>query len=914
MSSQRILWLAALVGALAAMPSAASAGDPSQVWKTVETEHFIVSYYEPLGEVGRRVAVVAERAHRILAPALGHTPAGKTHIVVTDETDGSNGFASVLPRNSIRLFATAPVGMSSLNDHDDWLYGLTAHEYTHILHLDAIAGLPKLYNRIFGKTWAPNQVQPRWVIEGIATYEESKRSSSGRTRQALFDMDLRVHTLAGQVLDLDAVSAGPRAWPHGSAAYQYGSHFLKYVFDRYGDDKLREMSLGYGSSPVPWGINRAVQQVTGRTFTELYEEWREYLRAKYTVQLEAVERQGRREGRRLTFSGQSSANPTYTKDGRHLLWKESDGIEREKIRAMPVGGHVGQSVVYDVISRVGDFDVLADGSLVVDIGHRYKSVYDFQDLYLWDRPRRQLRQLTNGLRARDAAVSPDERWVAFSVNAGSRRRLAVMPLRAEAEPEYIWSGGRWDQGVTPAWSPDGRTIAFSAWTMGGYRDILLYDRATKQTRALMHDRAQDTDPAWDPSGRYLYYASDRSGIYNVYAYELSSERTYQVTNVLGCALSPSVSPDGTRMAYTGFDVGGYDLFEIPLDRTRWIEPLPYVNDRPNPVDIRDDEVEVSPPRPYRALETLSPQSYQAELLSNSFGQALTVRTNGSDVAGHHGYSLAATVGLDDPRLSIGMSYGYRRLWPDLRIGLSRNVGRRSGVILDGINTVFTEENLGFTTGVGIPALRTTEGEGTLFLDYDIDWLRNNGDQFDGHDPNEAVPMYPDTDARFAATSLRFNYSDTRRTVHTLGEQEGLSFGGSLRLNHPRLGSDFHTLALQYSFDTFRRLPWLGVTPVVSIRVAGGITTTDRARSNLFVLGGVPEQDIVRSVIESLRANRSSYLRGFPARSIFGTKYHLANLEYRQELWNIERGLQTLPIFVRKLHVAALLDVGEAFND
>ena len=37
-------------------------------------------------------------------------------------------------------------------------------------------GLPTIYNSIFGKTWAPNQIMPRWVIEGIAVYEERKRS------------------------------------------------------------------------------------------------------------------------------------------------------------------------------------------------------------------------------------------------------------------------------------------------------------------------------------------------------------------------------------------------------------------------------------------------------------------------------------------------------------------------------------------------------------------------------------------------------------------------------------------------------------------------------------------------------------------------------------------------------------------
>lgn len=899
---------------VALRPPPAAAGDPTRVWKTVETEHFVISYYEPLGEVARRVGLVAERAHKVLVPAFGHAPADKTLIIITDDTDGSNGFANVLPRNAIHLFASAPQGTSSLADHDDWLYGLTAHEYVHILHLDTIGGLPAWVNRVVGKTWAPNQVQPRWIIEGIATYEESKRSSSGRTRNALFDMDLRVHTLAGKDLDLDAITGGPRAWPQGSAAYQYGSHFLKYVFDRYGDDKLRAMSHDYGSNPIPWGVNKSITRATGRPFTELYQDWRRYRRDRYAMQLEAIERRGRMEGRRLTFSGQFSISARYSKDGKLLLWEESDGIDRAVLRAMPVGGTVGDSFIYADIGRLGDYDVLADGSLVVQTGQRVRAEYDFQDLQLWDIRTRELTRLTHGARARGQSVSPDERRVAFAMNGEASRTLAVMPLRPEAEPEVIWRGADpFDQVSTTAWSPDGSKLAFGAWLAGGYRDILIHDFDTGESRALMHDRAQDIDPEWDPNGRYLYYASDRTGVFNIYAYELATERTYQVTNVLGCAVRPVVSRDGTRLTYEGSDVGGYDLFEIELHPTRWLEPLPYINDRPDPVDVRDDEAAVSAPRPYRALETLAPQSYELQLSTGSFGQAATVRTQGSDMAGHHGYSLATTIGLDQPRVAIGASYSYRRLWPDFRLAMSRTKNRRGGVILDGQNTAFTAENWSLTTGLGLPVLQTRNGEGSLFFDYDFDRLHNREDAFDGHDPSEAVPVYPATDIDLSAVALRFNYSDTQQSVHTLGAQEGIAVGGSLRMNHPALGSEFRTLELRYSFDTYRRLGFLGVTPVVFFHLGGGLQTSDRNRSGSFVLGGVPEQDLVTSVVDNLRAGRTGFLRGFPARVVSGRQFHLMNVEYRQELWDIEKGLGTLPFFVKKLHLAALLDAGDAFN-
>ncbi len=879
----------------------------------VETDHFAVYYYAPLGDIAHRVAVVAERSHRVLAPALGHEPAGRTHIVVVDDTDGSNGFASVLPRNAITLFATAPSGLSTLNDHDDWLYGLTAHEYTHILHLDSIGGLPALYNKIFGKIWAPNQVQPRWIIEGISTYQESKRSSSGRTRSALFDMILRVPTLAGEELRLDAVTAGPRAFPHGTAAYLYGSHFLKYVFDRFGDDTVRKLSWEYGSNPIPYAVNRSIERVTKRTFNQLYADWRQHLRNKYRMTLRGIERRGRREGRRLTYIGEANASPIYTRDGRHLVWRQSTGSERARFRRMPVGANAGKAEDYVIIDRTGTFDVLSDGSLLVEQTDNFRTNYAYQELFVWRRKTRRMEQLTRGVRSRDPASSPDERRVAFVTNARSRSRLAMIAMRPDAKVEILYTGpGRFDQVSAPAWAPDGKTIAFSAWRAGGFRDILMIDLATRKVTELMRDRAIDADPVFGPKGRYLYYSSDRTGIYNVYAYDLRTKKTHQVTNVVGCALVPTVSPDGKRLAYQGFARNGYEIYEIALDPARWLEPELYVNTRPEPVSISDTEVRVSKPRAYRPLATLSPQTYQVQLVNNSFGRAVNVVTQGADIVGFHSYSLATTLGLERGDLSIGGSYLYRRLWPSLRVTASRSIARRGGVVIDGVNTLFTEEFLGLTLSAAVPVLQLPDGAASMSIAYDVDWLRNVEDQVGPPDPNALVPRLPETDVRVSGLALRFNYGDTRGYIYTLGPQEGQALSGSIRVDHPALGSDFRALTLSYAWLGFYRLPF-GQTPVLSFRFAGGLRTTDRRRSGVFSLGGLPEQDLVDSVLKSVRAGSTGYLRGFPSRIATGRQFHLANLEYRQELWNIERGVSTLPFYLRRLHLAGLLDVGNAFN-
>ena len=913
--SQRIgrlgLILATICAWLTLLTSPASAGDPRRVWKTIETDHFIIHYFEPNGDVAVKVARSAERSHAILVPVFQHLPEAKTQVILLDQTDGSNGFASVLPFNRITLYATAPESDSVLNDHDDWLFYLTAHEYAHILHLDTIGGLAKWVNKIVGKSWAPNQIMPRWIIEGLATHQETKHTSGGRGRSSLFDMNLRVAVLADQHLRLDQVTNGPRYWPRGTVAYLHGSHFLQYIFDRYGDDKIPELAKRYGYDPIPYSFNRIMGDMVGKDMNELYDDWTEFLRSKYSLQVEAAERIGLRTGRRLTFSRESNTLPRYTRDGQHILWQISDGFSPGHIRAMPVGGNVGESRKYTDINRLVSYEPLADGSLVAAVRNNYRTNYTFDDLYRWHRKERRLERLTHGLRAKAPTVSPDERQVAFIITANSRSRLAVMPLQPQSEHRILWQGERFDQASSPRWSPDGRSIALSTWAKGGYRDIRIIDVASGRERRLTNDRAIDIYPVFSPDGAYLYYSSDRSGIYNIYAYDLRTEKTWQVTNVLGGTFNHDISPDSKRLVYMGFGVGGYDLYEIDLDPNDWLVPAPYINDRPDPAHLPED-IEISKPRPYRPLTTLAPRAYTAGLVATSFGTGLTIQTAGADVVGLHRYTLGTTIDLTRGDINLGMSYNYNNEWPNIRVSASRSIARRSGLIIDNRNTSFIQETYSLTAGVGLPMLRSLLGTSQLNLDYDFDWFRNLEDQYDGPDPNDILPQFPEVDMVLSGLALRWSYNDTEAPFYLMGQSRGNILSASLRMDHPVLGSKYRTMSVNYSWQGFLRVPWIPWS-TFAVRINGATATTNRARQSVFSLGGIPDQDIATAIIENRRASASGHLRGFPRRVATGNQYHLANLEYRQFLFAIERGVSTLPFYLRQVHIAGLLDVGNAYD-
>jgi Tol biopolymer transport system component len=898
----------ASIAFLLSLAGQAPGADPGLVWRTVESEHFVVHFYEPHADLAHRVAICAERAHQVLSPILQHAPVDKTQVVITDHTDGANGFAQVIPRNALHLFLSAPDPLSVLGDSDDWLYGLIVHEYTHILHLDTVHGIPKLYNLIFGKTWAPNGVQPRWFVEGIATYQESKRTGGGRTRNAIFDAYLRVSVLAGKHLDLDRISSSNWFWPHGHIAYLYGSHFVRYVADRYGDDKLAAISLDYGTQPIPFGLNRSVKRAVGKSYVELYDEWRGHLKRRYALQRDAVLRRGLIEGRRITDTHETNSAPRYSADGKEIFWNRSDGWSRTQYRAMPAAGDATASRQLAQIDGAGAFSSLPDGSgLVFERWGTYRTNYDFVDLWRYRFKDGALTRLTRGARTISPDVSPDGKTIAFVQNGASRMTVALMANVPGATPQVVWSGkGRFDHAADPAWSPDGKQLVFSAWQEGGAVDLFLMDVATRRTVKLTDDRAMKTAPVWSSDGKWIAFTSDRTGILNIFALSVAEpSRVKQLTNVLGGAFTFDLSPDGKRMVFQDIDADGGLLRELAFDPEHAPDAEVYVNDRPDPSGPRDDAFPVTAPRSYRPLETLSPLIYTLATSIDSFGSAITLATGADDIVGHHSYSLGVTLGLTRGDVQVGVGYAFNKWWPSLRLGLTRGVGTSGGLVINEERLRYEDEVWSGSLSVGLPVLRRPGLSADLSFGYELDYSRN----LDGpimQDPNNTVPRIP-TDGVNAGVGIRWSMSNGRRFAFSLGPAEGRSLTLGLRVDHPALGADFRRVDLSWRWQEFFSLPWLH--HIVSFRYAGGLIDTDRAGGG-FSLGGTPDQDIVDAILNLTRVG-TVYLHGYPPGTVQGRQYHLANVEYRVPLFSIERGVSTLPAYLGRMHFAFLLDAGNA---
>ena len=887
----------------------ADAADPSQRWYTLTTPHFFVHYYKnvrhDLHDVAQKVARAAEKAHAVLTPLLRHAPSSRTHVVVTDDTEGANASAQSIPFNVMRIFVTGPASLSSLNDYDDWIYSLIVHEYTHILHIGSIHGLPRVINAILGRTWAPNQLQPPWVIEGVATFQESERTSGGRVRGTIFDMLLRVAVYEGKLLELDQISSNTRYYPRGVVRYLYGSRFVKYLADRFGEAKLTRMSHIYGGQAVPYAINRIAKRVFGHTLVALYEDFKRHLKRRYALQRALAEARGLTRFEEVTRHGEAVASPRYSADGRELLYAYSNGKSHAAFAVLDAA--TGRRK-WRVDSFGGSGVTLTPDRRQIVAGQtdNWRTFYSYADLFVRSTDGRRTRRLTRGLRARDPDVSPDGRRVAFVSNDLGSNHLMTVPL-AGGRPATLLRGKGGEQVFSPRFSPDGRRLVFSRWVPGGKRDIYVLEVATRRLRRLTDDRALDIDPVFSADGKRVYFSSDRTGIFNVYCYALETGQLWQVTNVLGGAFSPAVSPDESTIYYVGFSSRGYDLHRARIDRRRFRVALPYVNDRPAPprLPARSDY----PKSDYNPLRTVYPRNWIATFGNDAFGSTLGFEVEGGDVVRRHTYRVAMNFSLTEGHPGYGISYSYNRFWPSIQLSTSRSEGPRGGLSLDGERLNYIEENYGAGLTIGLPVLRIPDHAVTVSVGYRFNWFRDGDDNAVFVEPGMVSPVLPNVGVLSGLTT-GLSYRNVNRYAFSISSAEGRQINLNLRVNNTALGSDYDSVQFTWAWAEYVDLPWLS-HHVLALRLAGGLGRGDNTRRGLFFIGGFPEQNLIDTIID-IAPLGGAYLRGYAPGTFFGDQFHLLNVEYRAPLFDIERGISSLPIYVNNLHLAVFADVGNAF--
>jgi len=583
----RILGAVVVLAGLCATPAAAQYFGQNKVqyrhlkFSVIATEHFDIHFYEAERTAALDAARMAERAYGRLSRILNHQYRERQPIIlwashsefqqnnITDIGDATGGVTDAY-RHRIMLPLTG--------SYEDFEHVLQ-HEMVHQFQYDVFAR-----GRIGAGIARLIAVQPPlWLIEGMAEY-----LSLGPVTP-LTAAWLRNAALEGHLPTIEEMTYDPSVFP-----YRYGHALMAYIGERWGDEVIGEILHAVAAAGVEAGFRQALHL----SLEDLSAEWHYDVQRTYLPEVDQHEparlfaRPGitqRRSGGSMHVSPALSPDGTqvaYLSEGRSYfvdLWLAN--VETGRVR-----DRLSKSAFSSSLENLRY--LYSTGSWSPD--GRYFAIAakrgGTDDIVIFDMKRHRIdHRITLPLAgATTPSWSPSGDRIVFTGYDGGLTDLFIVNidgtgLRRLTNDRYA--------DLQPAWSPNGRTIAFV--TDRGPEtnfDLLefaplrlaLYDIPSGAIQVLTQQTGRNINPQWAPDGRSVAYVSDRTGIANVFLYDLTEGTEYPLTNILTAVsgiteLSPAISwaQEADRLAFTVYEGRDFTYNIYWVDDPRSLKRQPW---------------------------------------------------------------------------------------------------------------------------------------------------------------------------------------------------------------------------------------------------------------------------------------------------------------------------------------------------
>lgn len=886
---------------------------PNDDWRTLHTAHFRVHFTPPLEEQARRAAVNAERAYVQLAAELA-PPRGPIDVVIADNVDYVNGYATTFPTNRIVLFAHPPIDFSGLRHYDDWNALVLTHELAHIFHLDRARGIWRLGQAIFGRNplLFPNAYSPSWVIEGIAVYFESRLTGTGRLESSEHSMIARAAVREDRLPTLQELSPATSRFPGGEVVYVYGSLLFDHLARTRGPASIRDFVERTSGSLLPFLLTPTSRGAFGISFQTAWQNWRDSLRRAELPGTELLPA-----WRQVTVGGRIALFPRWVGDTT-LIYAGNKGDDVPAAYRLSLGGEerkLGRRNGPSPNVRMPDGAILFSQQDYLDV-YRVRS-----DLYV-ERNRTQHR-LTRGARLSLPDVRADGMIVAVQAMPGMTRLVSVSRDGKKIIP--LTTSSLDVQWADPRWSPDGTRIV-AVKQSRGLSGLAVLDADGKLLQTFGTTRAINSGPSWSADGGRIYFSSDRNGLPQVYVADLGAApvTVSRITEAATGVFSPDESLDGKNLAAVLFKADGYHIVAASTRAMSVKEPADSTRTGPRascqscvvsmaglaPPGSSDP----SPARKYSALASIFPRYWSPVIeVGTEEGTGIGAFTSASDIVGRHYYTVQALYNTRFREPSAWLWYRYAGLGlPLLDLYASQNSGyepvfSESGGTFSRVGTLGERSRIASLSATLVRPRVRTFAVGSIGAEIEKRSYTT--------DPDTLLPLlsaFYRSSPTYPALLASAGWSNARRPTLSISPEDGVTMSISGRQRWQSGTSGAATRSVVGVSAAYKSLDLPGFAHhVLALRGAVGIT--DERSPTRFSAGGVSGTllDVIPGF--SLGEQRRTFgVRGYPAGAEGGIRAYAGSLEYRAPIAAPSRGFRFVPVFIDKISMALFGDMGRAY--
>ncbi|MFH1222917.1 MAG: hypothetical protein V1647_01070 [Pseudomonadota bacterium] len=870
-------------------------------FKTIVTEHFDIHYparsdedfFIPknMEKIAQKTAVYLEEGFQRLTEDLNSTPYLRIQIIIIDNTDAHNGFATPIPQNIIYIYAVPPLAHTPIAEYDDWLKDTCFHELTHIINLSTTRGYSRILRGIFGTVISVNGMSPLNIIEGYTVFEETNMGKRGRGRSTFLHTMLRT-TEYEKTLNTDSLYKLSQApymideWPLGNRPYLYGFLLFEHVARKYGLKTPGKISK-HNAGVVPYYPSYSFYEMTGKEIPELWEDALEQKRDFYSEWINNIKKAPVTEIEKLpdeTSHDFMDSIPSLSPDGKYLAYHNMSGNAKERIVIADIGA--GYKKVHAVETDSTSFIKWLTPSKIIfnDLSQRVGTNY--YELITYDIEKKSYWTLRGSKRVLYADVINENELCTIREQTGISTinieditgHNHIKTLKTLYTTELLT---RISKPVCKKIG-NGYEVYFIEKKIDQPEKIIKLSADGKRTE-VYSTKPESNIKDFTARANTLTIIDDKDAVPNLYRVDLSTNKTERLTNFISGAFDVDNIDDNsyyiTYYTSDGFRLGKISTSKIGTaagavadaaqKNTAAMVAAHNLPIKEVPEFKLSSETEN---KDYSPFKTLVPKFWLPAFVFVEGGFNAGAMIYGADALFRHQYSIAAAYDSRVSTPSVGVSYTNQSFYPIFNISAyTENLYySQNETIQDFISNI----------NVAVPintSWSVLSGVSYYYRMLDFESRRTKRYGFYGG----------------------VGFDETASTPSTISSGERGAAGYAKYSIYPKsMGSTYHSYQIDSNIRFFIPLGW-GSHHVLAFNNDIGYTYGDQ--SMFFIAGGEYSAFIFGS--------KRFLMRGYPV-SYFAT-YSIAvsNIEYRFPIWTINGGHGLFPLFLTKIHGAIITDNG-----